>query len=125
MNDNHNASRNAGAFILIGLGVLFLLAQIFNFSFLGTLWPLIVMLPGLVFLYIALTGGKQSAGFVFPGAIITGTGTILFYQNLTNHWESWAYAWTLYPVFVGMGLVFMGRRTGNEGQYQTGQNMMR
>jgi hypothetical protein len=125
MNGNSNMSRSTGAFVLIGLGVVFLLAQIFDFSFWGALWPLIVMIPGLAFLYFAYNGDKGASGLIFPGAIITGTGAILLYQNLTNHWESWAYAWTLYPVFVGMGLVFMGRRTHNEGQYKTGQGMIR
>lgn len=125
MNERRDIGRNTGAYVLIGLGVLFLAAQIFNFSFFGALWPLIVLIPGLAFLYFAFNGDKNTAGLVFPGSIITGTGAILFYQNLTNHWESWAYVWTLYPVFVGLALTFMGRRTGSDDQYKVGQNMMR
>jgi peptidoglycan/LPS O-acetylase OafA/YrhL len=125
MNVKQDTSRNAGAYILIGLGVLFLAGQIFNFSFFGALWPLIVMIPGLVFLYFAFNGDKNAAGLVFPGTIITGTGAILFYQNITNHWESWAYVWALYPAFVGLGLIFMGRRTGDRNQEKTGREMVR
>ena len=125
MNERPEISRNTGAYILIGLGVLFLAAQIFNFSFLGTFWPLIIVAAGLPFLFGAINGGKNQAGLIFPGMIISGTGLILLYQNFTNHWASWAYAWTLYPVFVGAGLWFMGRRTGDNNQYHTGQNMVR
>src|SRR5687767_10207750 len=85
---------------LIGLGILFLLGQVFGFSLFSVLWPFFVILPGAAFLYGAFTGGKNAAGLAVPGSVITGTGLILLYQSLTNHWESWAYAWTLYPVFV-------------------------
>ncbi len=108
--------------VLIAIGALFLLSQIFSFS----LWPLFVLVPGLPFLYIALTGeSKDSAGFIFPGLIIAGTGLILLYQSITDNWESWAYIWTLYPVLVGIGLQFHGDRTGSKGEVTTGQGMIR
>ncbi len=125
MNTKPDMSRNTGGYILIGLGVLFLAAQIFNFSFMGTLWPLIIVAVGLPFLYSAFTGGSNNAGLIFPGAIISGTGAILLYQNITNHWESWAYVWTLYPVFIGASLIFLGQRTGKDEPYRAGQGMVR
>jgi hypothetical protein len=112
--------------ILIAVGILFLVGQIFGFGgFFGYGWPLLVILPGAAFLYAAFTGDKQAAGLAVPGAVIGGTGLILFYQNMTNHWESWAYAWTLYPLFVGLALTFIGRRQGSEGTIRTGQGMVR
>jgi hypothetical protein len=122
---NRDPGRNVAAIILIGLGVLFLAGQIFGGSLLGGLWPLIVMLPGFAFLYFAFTGDRNTAGFAVPGAMVTGTGLILLYQNLTGHWESWAYVWALYPVFLGMSLSFIGRRTGNEQMAQTSENFIR
>lgn len=113
------------AMALIGLGAFFLLSRVFGFSLMGTFWPLLVLLPGLPFLYYAITGSKKNAGLIFPGLIISGTGMILLYQNMFNHWESWAYMWTLYPVFIGMGLTFLGRRTGSRNEYKTGRNMVR
>lgn len=124
MNESDNG-RKIAAITLIGLGALFLLGQVFNFSFFGALWPLIVVLPGLAFLYGAWRGDKNAAGMAVPGAIITGLGGILFYQNITNHWESWAYAWTLFPVFLGLGLTFAGRRNGDQNAYRTGQGFVR
>ena len=117
--------RQATAIILIGLGVLFLLGQFFNFSLLGLLWPLFIVLPGVAFLYAAFTGDRDKAGLIIPGAMVTGTGAILFYQNLTGHWESWAYVWALYPVFLGLALVFIGRRTSNEGTIRTGDGFVK
>ncbi len=125
--EHRNTGRITAALILIGLGVLFLLGDlnILSFSLLGTLWPFFIIVPGLVFLYVALTGSPDSASLAIPGAIVTGTGMILLYQSATGHWESWAYIWTLYPVFLGLGLMYMGRRTGNTGSYRTGLTLTR
>lgn len=120
-----NNGQNIGAWMLIGIGVLFLIAQVFNFSIIGILWPLFVILPGAVFLYTAWRGDRGKAGFAVPGAMIGGTGLILFYQNLTGHWESWAYIWALYPVFLGLALTFIGRRTHNENTYLTGNGFVK
>ena len=82
-------SRPVLAIGLIALGVLLLLGQLTGFGgMLGSLWPLFVMVPGLAFLYFAYTGDKKAAGLAVPGMVITGTGLILFYQNITGHWES-------------------------------------
>ena len=117
--------RNTAALSLIGLGVLFFLAQITGFGFLGMLWPFFVIVPGAIFLYFAITGDASKAGLAVPGAMITGTGAILFYQNLTDHWASWAYIWALYPVFLGLALVFVGRRTGNKRTLHTGDGFVK
>lgn len=122
---SEKAGRNIAAITLIGVGLLFLLAQTFNFSFIGLLWPFFVIVPGLVFLYAAVTGDKSKAGMAVPGAMVTGTGVILFYQNLTGHWASWAYIWALYPVFLGFALTFIGRRTQNASTYATGNNFVK
>jgi peptidoglycan/LPS O-acetylase OafA/YrhL len=39
-------------------------------------------------------------------------GLVLLYQNATNHWESWAYAWALVgPAASGLGLALWGIRS--------------
>ena len=121
------SGRNAGAYILIAVGVLFFLTQTLNINIWGIFglsWPLFIVLPGLLFLAIAILGDKKVAGFIMPGTIITGTGLLLWVQNTTGHWESWAYAWSLYPVFVGLGLTFLGRRTGNANSEKTGRGLV-
>jgi len=110
---------------LIGVGLLFLFGQIFGFSLISVLWPFFVILPGAAFLYAAFTGGKKMAGLAIPGSVVTGTGLILLFQSITNHWASWAYIWTLYPVFVGLALTFMSNRTGDENTEKVGRGLVR
>ncbi len=126
MNEStRDPGRTLPAVILIGVGVLFLLGQIFSFSFLGAFWPFMVIIPGLAFLYFAVTGRRETAGLAIPGAIITGTGAILLYQNFTGHWESWAYIWTLYPVFIGMALTYVAQKNENRDALKAGQGLVR
>ena len=47
-------------------------------------------------------------GLAVPAAIIGGIGGLLYWQNQTGNWESWAYAWTLIPGFVGVGIIVSG-----------------
>ena len=122
---SHLKRSGISAYLLIGLGIFFLIAPSLGFSFFGTLWPFLIILPGAGFLYAAHTGGKNVSGFAIPGAIITGTGAILFYQNTTGHWASWAYVWALYPVFFGLALKYMGQRTGNQNEIKVGRGFVR
>jgi hypothetical protein len=119
--------RRAFGLIIIAAGVFFLLVQfgVFSFDVFGFLWPFFIIVPGLVFLYFARTGGEDLAPLAIPGAIITGTGAILLFQSVTDRWESWAYIWTLYPVFLGLGLIFMGRRTQSRKTYRSGVGFVR
>lgn len=124
---NSRSSSNIGAYILIGLGVLFLAGQVFDFD-LGRIfdisWHLFVIIPGVIFLIIALTGDQRAAGFAIPGTIITGTGAILWFQDTFNRWETWAYVWTLYPVFLGAAFILMGARLNNATQIRTGRGFL-
>lgn len=125
MSESNTQTNKALGAALLGLGLLFLVTQIFNISLIGLLWPLFVMLPGVPFLYAAWNGGEDQSGLIFPGLIISGIGAILLYQNITGHWESWAYAWALIPAFVGLGLRFQGERTGSDEEANTGRHMVR
>jgi hypothetical protein len=50
---------------------------------------------------------------------------MLFYQNLTDHWESWSYGWTVILMAVGVGIFIMGAYGGNEEQRKSGMGVMR
>jgi hypothetical protein len=95
--------------ILILAGILFLLFQIFPGMVphldLAVQWPLVVLGIGGLLLLGALLFNPPLA---IPGSIVSGIGLILTYQNATDNWESWAYAWTLIPGFVGIGIMLMG-----------------
>jgi hypothetical protein len=116
-------SRTIGAFVLIALGGIFFASNFIQLDF-GSLWPAFILLPGAAMLAVAWLGNKSNAGFFFPGVIVTGTGLILAYQNMTGNWESWAYVWALYPVMVGLASVLFGERTGNEGSIKAGRGMV-
>ena len=77
-------------------------------------WPLIVIGVGAALLIIGLLTG--AAGMAIPACIVGGIGGLLYWQNATGHWESWAYAWTLIPGFVGLGIVLTGLMRGQAGR---------
>ena len=101
-----------GAIALIVTGILFLFGQVFGLSIgaATAVFFIFFFLPGLPFLYFAVTGGKDLSWLAIPGSLLSGTGVIFILQSLTGHWESWAYAWTLYGVLIGAPLLFAGRR---------------
>jgi len=73
-------------------------------------WPLWVVGVGLIFLVMAVA--VRTPGLAVPASIISGIGAILYYQNATGEWASWAYAWTLIPGFVGVGVLIMNLLEG-------------
>jgi hypothetical protein len=117
-----NDSRGAliGGVLLIGLGLLFLLAQFFDFNAWRFLWPLAVLGFGALFFAGMVAGGKSSAGLAIPGSIIIMIGLLLLYQNFTSHWSSWSYGWTFIIVAIGIGLFIMGLWEGNEQRRREG-----
>ena len=112
--------------ILIVLGLLFFAEQLFDFSFGDVLWPLFVLLPGLILFGLMATGGEGLNFLAIPAAMISMVGLLLFYQNLFDHFESWSYAWALvFPTSFGFGLYLYGSRTGNENTKITGKGFIR
>ncbi len=80
------------------------------FCLIGTTYgTLIGVLPGIgpvvgVAILIPVTFGLNATT-----AIITMAGVLLFIQNLTGLWSTWAYAWTLVaPTAVGIGVAIAG-----------------
>jgi hypothetical protein len=99
--------------ILIVLGLLFFAAQQLNFNVADATWPFYVIAPGVALLALGLTQSR-GVGLAIAGSIVTIVGLILFYQNATDHWESWAYAWALVgPGGSGVGMLLYGTRSGN------------
>jgi len=69
-------------------------------------WPMWVVLFGAFLLVIGLLTGEP--GMAVPACIFAGIGGLLYYQNATGDWASWAYAWSLIPGFAGIGSVLAG-----------------
>lgn len=121
-----NTGTIAGGVALIAFGLLFLLGQIFaRTDFWGTMWPVFPIALGVIFYVVMFAGGRSTAGFAIPATIITMIGLILFFQNITGFWETWAYAWALIIVAVGLGIYIMGLYTGSESDRRGGVGVMR
>ena len=120
---------NAGALvagtILIVFGLLALAGQFFRLVNWGFIWPFIVIGFGVLFFLAMFMGGRSAAAFAIPGSIIGGIGLILLFQNITQHWESMSYFWTLIVMFVGIGIYIMGLYGGDANQKQAGRRVMK
>lgn len=96
-----------GGVVLILLGLAFLAGQFGLLSWPSELtWPLILVGIGAGLLIIGLLAGEP--GMAVPACVVAGIGGILYWQNSTGQWESWAYVWTLIPGFVGVGTILTG-----------------
>jgi hypothetical protein len=101
----------AGGLLLILLGVLFLVAQQVPALKLWFSWPWIIIGVAVFLLVLGLVIGEPS--MAIPACIVGGIGGILYWQDITGNWDSWAYAWTLIPGFVGVGIVLSGLLGGD------------
>ena len=124
-NRTNTGSLIAGAALIV-FGLLALAGQLFKgFNFWGVIWPFFIIGVGVLFFVGMYTGGKQAAGLAIPGSIFTFVGLMLFLQNLTDHWESWSYGWTVILMAVGVGIYIMGRYTENQGQRESGSRLIK
>jgi len=108
--ESHRRTNLIGGIVLILVGVYFLAVQLFpelgpslNIEF---SWPLILVGVGAFLLLFGLL--VNAPDMAVPACIVAGIGGILYYQNMTGDWASWAYAWALIPGFVGVGVILAG-----------------
>lgn len=103
----------AVAVLLIVVGAIWLVAQFIPDLniFVDLDWPWIVIGVGVALLLIGLLAGQPD--LAVPAFIVGGIGCLLYYQNSTGDWDSWAYAWTLIPGFAGLGTVVAALLKGN------------
>jgi hypothetical protein len=115
--DKQRRTSLVGGLILILLGIWFLAVQLLpglsRWLALDLSWPMFVIGAGVLLFIIGLLTGTPA--MAIPAAIVGGIGLLLYWQNATNNWASWAYAWTLIPGFAGVGTIIaglMGERPG-------------
>jgi hypothetical protein len=98
---------------LIVVGLIFFIGQWLNIDWGAATWPFYVIAPGLALLAFGLTQ-RNGSGLTVAGSIVTIVGLVLLYQNATDRWETWAYAWALVgPGGSGLGMLLYGTRTAN------------
>jgi hypothetical protein len=112
--DSQRRSSLAGGLVLVLLGALFLAVQWVPGLQLWFSWPLIIIGIGVLLLIVGLLTGVPA--MAIPACIVGGIGGLLYWQNATGNWESWAYAWALIPGFVGVGMVLSGLLGGDTRQ---------
>jgi hypothetical protein len=93
------------ALILIGAALL-IVRLVPSLRAYGFPWPLTIVGVGV---FLAVLGvATRTPGLAIPACIVGGIGGLLYWQALTDNWESWSYAWALIPGFVGVGMVVAG-----------------
>lgn len=98
------------ALVLIALGAwalaINLLPDVRTLTFGPQSWPLQIVGLGALMVLIGLL--TFTPAWFIPASIVAGIGALLYYQNMTADWSSWAYTWTLIPAFVAVGLALFG-----------------
>ncbi len=115
-----------GATLLV-IGAVWILGQFLKIPIAGYLWPLAIILPG-IFIFISALNMERSGGDALAvlGSILTSVGLLLFVQQLTHTWASWAYAWALIaPTSIGVGQIIYGNIKKHEPLVKTGIQMVK
>ncbi len=121
----NNVGALIGGAILIGLGLLSLLSRVYTGIDWGLLWPVAIIVFGALFFIAMFAVGKSGAGFAIPGTIITGIGLVVLFENITEHWTTMSYLWTLIIIFVGLGIYIMGWYGEDANQRRSGGKVMK
>jgi predicted membrane protein len=96
--------RVAAGFVLIALGILFMLDSfgIIYAGDLGDYWPLFLIVPG----FVSFVWPRRYADR-FWGAILISVGTLLLLRNLGILWVSFRHIWP--AIFVALGIYLIWR----------------
>jgi hypothetical protein len=117
-----NRSAIALGLLLVLLGVFLVLLQVYaplrDLMQLHFTWPWIVIGVGIFLLILGLL--VRAPEMAVPACIVGGIGGILYYQNTTQDWGSWAYMWALIPGFAGVGMLITRLLGGNAGDDAVG-----
>lgn len=91
--------------ILIGIGLLAVLNNlgITNYHFtIWKLWPLFLLIPGIIF-ELNYFNKNGPAGLLVPGGILTTYGLMFMYCSIVD-WNAMGHIWPLFLGGVGIGL---------------------
>jgi hypothetical protein len=119
-----NRSNEVLGIILVVVGGLFLLSQLFGFNVWRVAWPFFVLIPGVLLVIFGLAVGQAGLPFSIIGMVVTIVGVILGYQALTSQWASWSYLWALVaPTGVGLGMLLHGYWTHQQKLLDSGRRV--
>jgi hypothetical protein len=106
--EKNNRTSITFAVILIGLGTLILILNLIPGLTFSKTWPIIffVLAAGFFIPPVVWREARKGLSALFiPGSILLVLGLIFLYCTLTRDWVVWAYAWTLIPGGVGLGIL--------------------
>jgi hypothetical protein len=87
-------------------------------------WPLIIVGAGVFLLLMMFAGGRTAAWLAIPASLTTATGVVLWAMNVTEQWQTMAYAWALIaPTGVGLGIWLQGVWAGQTPMIADGQRV--
>jgi len=111
MNHHRRTSIFGGVFLLI-CGGTFIALELLPGIGITYSWPWAVVMIGI--LLVALSAVTGVPELVIPAVLAGGIGGILVYQELINNFFSWSYLWTLFPGFIGVGILISRVLRGNK-----------
>lgn len=113
--------------LLIFLGIVFLVGQIFDIHIGRFIWPFFIIVPGVAsFLGALAVEDELAKALAIIGGIVTMVGTILLVQSFTDLWASWSYAWALVaPMGPGLGLWLLGSIKDQDELVKAGKDLIR
>jgi len=69
-------------------------------------WPLLIVGVGAL---VGINGiSSATPDSLIATGVLAGLGLLLYWQNMTGDWGSWAYTWALIPGFAGAGMLLAG-----------------
>ena len=110
--------------LLVGAGLILLVLRYFDRSA-ELLWPLFIIVPGIVLMGSGIFSEWRSKNMAVAGAVVTAVGCILFAQSVFDYFQSWAYAWTLLPLAGGIGALLYGYQHGDQAAVEGGRATIR
>ena len=91
----------------------------------GSGWTLFIFIPGVVlFVGGLLAEDEPAVGLTIAGSIIMTIAAMLFAMDRTEHYEAWAYAWTLIPGAAGIGVLIHGSQAGDRRKVRAGGRLI-
>lgn len=107
MDETKRGSLIAGIGLVL-LGALFIVINLLPGISISKTWPAIFFVIAFAFFLPGLAwpeSRKGLAALFIPGTILFVLGLIFLFNTLSSNWVVWAFAWTLIPASVGLGMV--------------------